>query len=192
MHRPRVSVSRSLAIWHLNECIPFVLVPLYFLWTQNTFRVRCFAAAAILRARWNQTVTCQSTSASSYTVSKRSWTFTRGRGIWPGDNTVHYIILLHVFKYIQRRHRHDIFSFVVCLFVSFLFFCISSVLVFPPLPSRLRYLIHNHVEDLPDLCTFSVGESSCRRVVVCHSELRCATGFTHNVSANVCVCVVFF
>lgn len=71
------------------------------------------------------------------------------------------------------------------LYVTCWFSCIPSVLVFPPLPSRLRYLIHNHVEELLDLCTFSVGESSCRRVVVCHSELRFGTEFPQKHSGDV-------
>lgn len=47
-----------------------------------------------------------------------------------------------------------------------------SVLLFPPLPSRLRFLIHKIAEGLPHLATFSVGENWWRRVVVCFSELR--------------------
>ncbi|XP_053501935.1 R3H and coiled-coil domain-containing protein 1 [Ictalurus furcatus] len=48
----------------------------------------------------------------------------------------------------------------------------KSVLRFPPLPSRLRFLIHKTAEKFPELSTFSVGEACRRRVAVCYSELR--------------------
>lgn len=48
----------------------------------------------------------------------------------------------------------------------------KSVLLFPPLPSRLRFLIHKITENYPNLVTFSVGDGWCRRVVVCFSQLR--------------------
>lgn len=49
---------------------------------------------------------------------------------------------------------------------------LKSVLLFPPIPSRLRFLIHQTTGNLPDLSTFSVGEGCARRVVVCYSDLR--------------------
>lgn len=48
----------------------------------------------------------------------------------------------------------------------------KSMLLFPPLPSRLRYLIHKTTEKYPNLATFSVGEDWCKRVVVCYYQLR--------------------
>ncbi|XP_078421441.1 R3H and coiled-coil domain-containing protein 1-like [Cetorhinus maximus] len=60
----------------------------------------------------------------------------------------------------------------------------NKVLLFPPLPSRLRYLIHRIIENFDPLHSFSVGEGAGRRTAVCLTEKRLHPSLEENLSRS--------